>query len=160
MIYATLIILLALLPVFFLQGVSGAFFQPLAVSYALALLASMAVALIITPTLCLLLLSRTPLERRESPLLRWLQRGYDALLGWIIRTLRPAFLAACVLVAGVIALVGLAVLTFLGASLLPSFKEPDILIQWQGPPGTSYPEKTRITALASRELRSIPGGRT
>jgi CzcA family heavy metal efflux pump len=159
MLYATLIILLALVPVFLLQGVSGAFFQPLAVSYALALLASMVVALIVTPALCLLLLSRTVLERRESPLLGWLQRGYDALLGRILRTLRPAFFSTGVLAAGVFASVGLSVLPSLGEPLLPSFKEPDVMVQWQGPPGTSYPEMARITTLASRELRSIPGVR-
>ncbi|MFL5663201.1 MAG: efflux RND transporter permease subunit, partial [Ktedonobacteraceae bacterium] len=122
MIYATLIILLALLPVFLLQGVIGAFFQPLVISYALALLASMMVALIVTPALCLLLLSRAPLERRESPLLRWLQRGYSAVLGWIIRALRPAFLTTGVIGAGIMALVGLAVLPSLGMPLLPTFK--------------------------------------
>jgi CzcA family heavy metal efflux pump len=159
MIYATLIILLALLPVFFLGGVSGAFFQPLAISYTLALLASMVVALTVTPALCLLLLRNVPLERRESPLLRWLQRGYEALLGRIIRSLRPAFLAIGVLAVGVFSLVGLAVLPSLGEPLLPSFKEPDVIIQWQSPPGTSYPEMARITTLASRELRSIPGVR-
>ncbi len=159
MIYATLIILLALLPVLLLQGVSGAFFQPLAVSYALALLASMMVALTVTPALCLLLLGNVPLERRESPFLWWLQRGYDAVLGRLIRSLRPAFLTSGVLAAGVSALVGLAVLPSLGEPLLPAFKEPDVMIQWQAPPGTSYPEMTRITTLVSRELRSIPGVR-
>src|SRR6266516_2321588 len=70
-IYAVLIDVMVLLPVFFLGGVSGAFFQPLAISYALALLASMVVALTVTPALCLLLWRNAPLERRESPLLRW-----------------------------------------------------------------------------------------
>ncbi len=161
MIYASLIILLAMLPVFLLEGVSGSFFQPLAVTYALALLASMLVALIVTPALCLLLLSRVRLDQRESPLLRWLQRGYNALLGWIIRTVRPAFLATGVIAVGVIALVGLAVLPSLGGlPLLPAFKEPDITIQWESPPGTSYPEMARITGRASDELRSIPGVRS
>ena len=159
MIYATLIILLALLPVFLMQGVVSAFFQPLIISYALALLASMLVALLITPALCLLLLSKTPLERRESPLLRWLQRGYAASLGWLLRALRPALLAAGVLVTSIVSLLGLVVLPSLGTPTLPSFKEPDITIQWQGAPGTSYPEMARITTLASRELRSIPGVR-
>jgi len=177
MIYATLIILLALLPIFFLTGVSGAFFQPLALSYALALLASMAVALTITPALCLLLLHKVREERRESPPLRWLQRGYSVFLGRIIGTPRavspastparngqtknskPAFLAIGVFAAGISALFGLALVPSLGTSLLPAFKEPDITIQWQGPPGTSYQEMTRITTLASRELRSIPGVR-
>ena len=148
MIYATLIILLALLPVFLLQGVTGAFFQPLALSYVLALLASMVMALTISPALCLILLSRGSLGRRESPLLRWLQRGYSALLGWIIRPVRPAFLATGVFAASLMALVGLALLPSLGLPLLPSFKEPDIMVQWQGPPGTSYPEITRRSAMS------------
>src|SRR6266568_1647427 len=85
MIFATLIILLALLPIFLLGGVSGTFFQPLVISYALALLASMVVALIVTPALCLLLLRTVPLlERRESPLLRWLQHGYETALERIL----------------------------------------------------------------------------
>src|SRR5437763_6614066 len=79
-IYAVLIDVVVFLPVFFLGGVSGAFFQPLAIAYALALLASMIVALTVTPPLCLLLLRTVPLERRGSPLLLWLQRGYNALL--------------------------------------------------------------------------------
>jgi CzcA family heavy metal efflux pump len=149
MIFATLIILLALLPVFFLGGVSGAFFQPLAISYALALLASMVVALTLTPALCLLLLRNVPLERRESPLLRWLQRGYDAVLGRIIRTPRPAFLTV-----GALVVVGFAVLPFLGESLFPAFKEKDFLMHWVTTPGTSHKEVVRITTQVSRELRT------
>lgn len=160
MIFATLIILLALLPIFFLGGVSGAFFQPLVISYALALLASMVVALVITPALCLLLLRNVSLERHESPLLRWLQHGYEAALGWILRMLHPAFLAIGVLATGAFTLVSLAMLpSFVGTPVLPSFKEPNVMIQWQAPPGTSYPEMARITTVASRELRTIPGVR-
>jgi CzcA family heavy metal efflux pump len=157
--YATLILLLAMVPVFLLPGVSGSFFQPLAISYALALLASMVVALTVTPALCLLLLSGKATQRRESPLLGWLQRRHHRALGWSIRRLSPALLAVTILSTSVIALVGLAVLPSLGESQLPAFKEPNILVQWQGPAGTSYPEMTRITTLASRELRALPGVR-
>ena len=55
------------MPVFFMSGLAGAFFQPLAVSYAIALLASMLVALTVMPALCLMLLDRVALERRRSP---------------------------------------------------------------------------------------------
>jgi CzcA family heavy metal efflux pump len=153
-VHAVLIDVVVLLPVFFLQGVSGSFFQPLALSYALALLASMVVALTITPAMCLLLLRKVPLERRESPLLRWLQRGYNTFLARIIRTPRPAFFTVCSLV-----LVGLAVLPFLGESLFPAFKERDFLMHWVTMPGTTHDEVVRITNRASRELRSIPGVR-
>ena len=78
-VYATLIIVLAVVPVFFMGGLSGAFFEPLALSYSLALLASMVVALTVTPALCLMLLDQAPVER-ESPLVGWLQRGYERAL--------------------------------------------------------------------------------
>ena len=154
-VHAVLIDVVVLLPVFTLGGVSGSFFQPLVFSYVLALLASMLVALTVTPALCMLLLRNVPLERRESPLLRWLQRGYGALLGRIIRTPYPAFITVCLIV-----LVGLSVLPFLGQSLFPTFKERDFLIHWIARPGTSHDETVRITTQVSRELQAIPGVRS
>jgi Cu/Ag efflux pump CusA len=152
-VYATLIIVLAVVPVFFMGGLSGAFFEPLALSYMLSLLASMVVALTVTPALCLMLLGNMPLER-ESPLVPWLQRHYQRLLAAIIRAPRSAYA-----IAGVLLLAGIAVWPLLGQSLLPSFKERDFLMHWLTPPGTSHPEMYRVTVLSSKELRSIPGVR-
>jgi CzcA family heavy metal efflux pump len=154
-IYAVLIDVTVLLPIFFLGGLSGAFFQPLAFSYALALLASMVVALTVTPALCLLLLRKAPLERHEPLLLRWLQPRYGAVLGRVVRTPRPAFFAVCALV-----LIGLSVLPFFGESLFPKFKERNFLIHWVSKPGTTHDEVIRTTTLLSRDLRSIPGVQT
>ncbi|MDP9206964.1 MAG: efflux RND transporter permease subunit, partial [Actinomycetota bacterium] len=151
-VYATLIDVVAVTPVFFMEGLTGAFFRPLALSYALAVLASMVVALTVTPALSLLLLHRAPLERRQSPLVRRLQRGYAAVLGRVLRSPRPAL----ALVVAVI-LLGLGVLPALGQSLLPDFKERDFLMHWVTAPGTSHPEEVRITTAASKELRAIPG---
>jgi CzcA family heavy metal efflux pump len=153
-VYATLIDVVAVAPVFFMEGLTGAFFRPLAFSYALAVLASMVVALTVTPALSLILLHRSPLERRQSPLVRWLQRGYVAILGRIIRSPRPA-----IAMIGVIVLLGVAVTPTLGQSLLPDFKERDFLMHWVTAPGTSHPEEVRITTEASKELRAIPGVR-
>ena len=153
-VYATLIEVLAILPVFFMEGLSGAFFKPLALSYALALLASMVVALTVTPAMALILLRNAPLKSRQSPIVPWLQRRYEAILSRIIRTPRPAYFTV-----GVVVLAGVAVLPFLGQSLLPSFKERDFLMHWLTKPGTSWPEMNRITIQASKELRSIPGVR-
>jgi CzcA family heavy metal efflux pump len=153
-VYATLIDVVAVLPVFFMEGLTGAFFRPLAFSYGLAVLASMLVALTVTPALSLILLHRSPLERRQSPVVRWLQRGYGAVLGRIIRSPRPALAAVLLIV-----LLGLAVLPTLGQSLLPDFKERDFLMHWVTAPGTSHPEEVRITTEASKELRAIPGVR-
>jgi CzcA family heavy metal efflux pump len=152
--FATLIVVLAVVPVFFLEGPSGAFFEPLAISYALAVLASMLVALTVTPALSLILLQSAPLERRDAPLVRALKRGYGALLSRILRA--PGMALAAL---GVIALPGLAVVPWLDSSLLPSFKERELLVHVGGPPGTSRAEMTRITNRIGGELRGVEGVR-
>lgn len=153
-VYATLIIFAAMAPIFFLTGLTGAFFQPLAFSYVLAVGASLVVALTVTPAMALMLLSNAPLERRQQPLVRWLQRGYESVLSRVIH--RPSWAYAAV---GVTAVAGLAVVPFLGQSLLPSFKERDFLMHWLTKPDTSHPEQLRISVRACRELRTIPGVR-
>src|SRR5919202_337484 len=85
--YATLINVVAVLPVLFVGGLTGSFFQPLALSYALAVLASMVVALTVTPALSLILLGRTRL-RKEPPLARWLKARYEASLARVVENLR------------------------------------------------------------------------
>ena len=153
-VYATLINVVALLPVFLMEGLSGAFFRPLAVSYGLAMLASMLIALTVTPAMALMLLRNTPLKPRESPLVQWLQSRYQALLSRIIQVPRRAYVMVAVTFAA-----GIAVVPQLGEELLPSFKERDFLMHWLTKPGTSHPEMYRITVQASKELRSIPGVR-
>ncbi|MFQ6029783.1 MAG: efflux RND transporter permease subunit, partial [Dehalococcoidia bacterium] len=153
-IFATLIEVVALLPVFFMEGLSGAFFKPLALSYVLAILASMLVALTVTPALSMILLSRAPLERRESPVTRWLQSVYQPLVRWIIHTPRYAYAVVVLIV-----LLGVTVTPRLGQELLPDFKERDFLMHWLTIPGTSLPEENRITIQSSHELRAIPGVR-
>lgn len=153
MIFATLIILITLLPVFFMQGLSGAFFQPVAVSFVFMVLSSMAVALTVTPALSLTLLANGRLvTRRKSPLVSWLTRGYERILAPILTTPRLAYVTV-----GVVVLVGLAILPYLGISLLPSFRQTDLLIEWEAVPGTSRAEMNRITTQAVGELQSIAG---
>jgi CzcA family heavy metal efflux pump len=153
-IFSTLIEVAALLPVFVMEGLSGAFFRPLAMSYSIAIAASMVVALTVTPAMAFILLRNAPLEHRESPLARSLQRGYDALLARIVRRPRTAYAAVAAF-----ALAGILIWPRLGHSLLPDFKERDFLMHWLTKPGTSWPEMDRITIQASKELRSIPGVR-
>jgi CzcA family heavy metal efflux pump len=152
MLYATLILLLAVVPVFLMGGLAGAFFRPLALSFALALAVAMAVAMTVTPALGLLLLRSGPLERRESPIVAWLRRRYDAVLARTVQA--PGY---ALVTAAVILVVGLATWPWLGQSLLPSFKERFLRVEWAGAPGTSHPEMVRIMSRAMGELRSIPG---
>jgi CzcA family heavy metal efflux pump len=154
-VYATLIVALVFLPIFFLDGLSGSFFRPLAVSYVLAVLASLGVALTLTPALSLLLLPRAAnRERAEAPLARWLKRGYRSVLPAFINKPRMA-------VATMLLLFTLTAVTapLLGEEFLPNFKETDFLMHWVEKPGTSLDAMRRITIRVSKELRSIPGVR-
>jgi len=152
--YATVINVVAVVPVLFLEGLSGSFFRPLVLSYALAVMVSMIVALTVTPALCLLLLSRGKLAQGESPLLRVLKRGYAAVLRPNLRRPQPAMALAVVM-----SLAGLLVYPTLGTQLLPNFKERDFLMHWLSQPGTSAPEETRVSVSACQDLREIPGVR-
>ncbi|MDQ1483116.1 MAG: hypothetical protein QOF35_1192 [Actinomycetota bacterium] len=154
-VYATLITVAAAIPIFLLQGLTGAFFQPLVLSYALAILASMVVALTVTPALALILLQRSRVERHQSPLVPWLQRGYSRLLSRIV--VRPRRVYALF---AVVTMVGLVVVPSLGQSLFPAFKERDFLIHWIQAPGTSDQETQRTTIAVSKQLRAIPGVRS
>jgi CzcA family heavy metal efflux pump len=153
--YATVIMLVAVLPVFFMEGLTGAFFPPLALSFVLAILVSMVVALTVTPVLSLLLLAKAPLQRHQPPLARWLQAGYQRALGPVLASPGRAWVAGAA--ALVVVLLGLAAVPSLDRELAPSFKDTDLLIRLDGTPGTSHPEMTRVTTQASRELRAIPG---
>jgi len=151
-VYASLIEALALMPVFFLEGLTGSFFRPLAFSYALAVLVSLVIALTVTPAMGLILLRNAPLDRAEPPVMRWCKRVYERLLAPVLRTPRPAYAGVTVVMVA-----GLTLMPFLGQSLLPSFKERDFLMHFVTAPGTSLKEERRVTTLSSRELRAIPG---
>ncbi|MFQ5922708.1 MAG: efflux RND transporter permease subunit [Anaerolineales bacterium] len=153
-IYASLIEMSSLLPVFFLEGLSGAFFRPLAQAYVVATLVSPMVAMTVTPALILILLENAPVRERLSPIIPWLHRTYGAMLNWTLRIPRLAYTSA-----GVLMVAGVMVFPLLGQELLPSFKERDFLMHWLTKPGTSHPEMVRISTLACQELRTIPGVR-
>jgi len=153
-IYSTLIEVSALAPIFFMGGLAGSFFRPLALAYCLAIAASTLVALTVTPALGMILLQDTPIERRESPITRWLQSGYSKFLARIVHRPVGAYLTVAVVMVA-----GLAVAPFLGEELFPAFKERDFLMHWVAKPGASHPEMLRIVKLASKELRAIPGVR-
>jgi len=153
-VYASLIEISALLPIFLMEGLSGAFFRPLATSYVVAGLVSPFVALTVTPALILIFVSRAPVEHRQSPFIPWLHHNYDRVLAWTLHKPRLVYVAVAIVV-----LSGLVVMPLLGQELLPEFKERDFLMHWLLKPDASHPEAVRITTQASKELRQIPGVR-
>ena len=153
-VYASLIVTLVFLPVLFLDGISGSFFRPLAIAYILAILASLLVALTVTPALSMMLLPGVTKTRHEAPVAHFLKGIYSRILPFWIN--KPGL--AIVLMLGMFGLTGYAVTT-LGQEYLPSFKETDFLMHWVEKPGSSLESMRRITVQVSRELRDIHGVR-
>ena len=152
-VYGSVIVVLVLIPVFFLEGLAGSFFSPLAFSYILAILSSLLVALTLTPALSLILLPGAS-HRREPSFVGWLKARYRSILPSLI--MRPKRVISFLAGAFVLAIVSV---TFLGEEFLPNFKEHDFLMHWVEKPGTSLQAMERITTRVSKELRSIPGVR-
>ncbi|MEN3279457.1 MAG: hypothetical protein V7607_597, partial [Solirubrobacteraceae bacterium] len=152
LVYATLIIVLAIVPVFVAQGLSASFVRPMALSFVLAVVASMVVALTVTPALSMMLASKGQQQPRATRLGQRAGALYEGLLARTIRMPRALLLVACA--AGLLAL---AVVPWLREPGPPSFKDRNLLVQWHTTPGTSLTEMNRITTRAARELRALPG---
>jgi len=151
--FATSITLLAVLPVFFIQGINGGLFQPMAVSYALAVLAAMIVALTVTPALSIILLSKTRIEMRESPLVSRLQSVYERNLAKAVSSPGLANIAIVALVVAAI----VAVPFLRQDNTIPMFQDPYLMVRFKSAPGTSNSEMNRIVSRLSSELRAISG---
>jgi Cu/Ag efflux pump CusA len=150
--YATLFILLAMAPVFFSTGLTATFVHPLAIAFALMVVASMVVALTFTPALGLLLLERGPRPRRRAVALRdRLDARYRAVLARALAVPRPLFAGVCVL-----GLASLAALPFLHEPSPPTFLDRNLVVQWNGPVGASLTEMDRVTQRVVHELQSLP----
>lgn len=153
---ATACILLAAAPLLLLDGVPGALAPHVVLSYVLALLASLVVALTVTPTLALLVLGGRPGAHRRAPLAPLVQRVVDRIVTTI--TGRPAFgLASAVL----LALVGVVGVSQAGSGAgLPAPQDRTLLVRLQTAPGTSLTEMDRVSAAVASELQALPGVRS
>jgi CzcA family heavy metal efflux pump len=151
--YGSLIVVVVFVPVFMLDGLAGAFFRPLALSYVLAIVASLVVALTVTPALALLLLPRH-IDTREPGLVGGLKARYRRMLPTFVDRPKTALGSLAVLL-----LVTTLTVPFLGEEFLPSFREYDFLMHWVEKPGTSIEAMRRITERASHELMEVPGVR-
>lgn len=155
MLYATLITLIAVAPLLVMQGLSAAFFRPLAWSYLIAIVASMIVAMTVTPALTMLLVppvSRSQFHGRAS--MDSLRRVYAQLIEWAMRS--PA--AAYALVLGGI-VVGVLAWTHQERSFIPTYKETDVFVELQGSAGASLQAMSRSVEGLMKDLRAIPGVR-
>ncbi|MDB6057946.1 MAG: heavy metal efflux pump, cobalt-zinc-cadmium [Verrucomicrobiales bacterium] len=145
-VYATFIVALVFLPVLTMTGLQGRFFAPLAVAFILATLASLAVALTVTPALCYLVFSR--IKPHEEPrYISWLKTRQRSLLSAAARWPKIIITVAALLVIG-----ACATLPFFGGEFLPEFRERHFVVQLSMVPGTSLQEMLRVGAQVSKEL--------
>ncbi|HYN09793.1 MAG TPA: efflux RND transporter permease subunit [Vicinamibacterales bacterium] len=152
-VFATVIILLVFLPIFFLSGVEGRLLQPLGYAYVIALVASLVVALTVTPVLCAVLLPRTKAVRtgHEPRVIRALKSGYRPILDLALRRASLVVAAAVLLVLATI--VGF---LSLGRSFLPEFNEGALTVSAVTLPGTSLAESNQLGAALERLLLTVP----
>ena len=152
-VFATLIIVLVFLPLFSLGSFEGRMFAPLAFAYIISIVASLIVALTVTPVLCYFLLGRSKVihEEKDSRLVAWLKRHYAGVLNW---TLRHPYK----IIAGSAAMLLVAVLLtpFMGREFLPPFNEGALNINASLPPGTSLQESNRMGSVIERVLHEVP----
>lgn len=152
-VFATLIVVLVFLPLFFLGSVEGRLLRPLGFAYIVALLTSLAVALTVTPALCSYLLPRAKaiLKPHEPWLVRQLKTRYAKALPWALD-----HSAVILSGSGVLLLAALSGFFFMGRSFLPEFNEGTLTISAVTLPGTSLPESNKLGAAMERILLGIP----
>lgn len=166
-VYASFIVILVFVPVFFMGGLGGTFFRPLGLAYIAAILVSLLVALTVTPAMCLWLLP-SPESRVQSsekkvgspaldspPLVRLLTSLYLKTLGPVLNYPKLTIALAVLLLAAA----GTAV-PYLGGEFLPEFRESNFVVFAAGSPDSSLAESRRMGKLVSERLQRIPGVRS
>jgi len=151
-VYATLIVVLVFVPLFFLPGIEGRLFTPLGIAYVVSILASMLVAVTVTPVLCYYLLPHMKqLHAGDSPLVTWLKRQDSKLLHWSFGHARTLLVAAVVAV-----VLAVASIPFFARAFLPAFNEGTLTVNVVLNPGTSLAESSRIGTLAEQLVAQVP----
>ena len=150
-IYATLMLALVLLPVLLLHGLQGAFFSPLAAAFIIATLASLGVAIVVTPPLALLLLNKARLHDEPGVLVRT-KDWHQGLLARAIA--RPRWAVGATVVATAATVAGF---LLFNSELLPSFREGHFVLAVQGPPGTSLAVMRDYGQRITKDLLVING---
>lgn len=159
-VYATIIVVLVFVPLFFMEGVEGRIFAPLGLAYITSIIASLLVSLTVTPVLCSFLLKgkgqesdrRTAKgEEQDTVMVRWLKKQDTKLLQWALQRPKAILITAILLI-----MASVGTLPFLGTEFLPPFNEGSFTINLIAPPGTSLEESNRLGTLAEKRMLEVP----
>ena len=157
MVFATMIILLGFLPLMFLEGIEGRFFRPLGTAFVVSILASLFIALTVTPAMCRYLIrGKKGMESsKDTALVAWLKRIYQPALIQAIHHRKKAIGAALIITVGAICLS-----SAFGKSFLPEFNEGTFTIGLFAPPGTSLQASERMAGSIEKQILKLEGVRS
>jgi len=174
-VFATIIVVLVFLPLFYLQGIEGKIFAPLGIAYITSILASLVVSLTVTPALCSYLLGTpkdlrqvnlkfwkkrtpSPLQRTDgdvnddSTLVKWLKKQDAKMLHWGLK--RPKLIIGIAI--GLI-IAAMSIIPFFGTEFLPPFNEGSFTINLSTPASTSLEEANKIGTIAEQQILKVEG---
>lgn len=167
-VYATIIVVLVFIPLFYMQGIEGKIFAPLGIAYITSIVASLFVSLTVTPVLCSYLLKSVGAKREstkqswwakvfnsehaeDSTLVEWLKTQDTKVLHWGLSHSKPV-----IVVAGIIIMASISIVPFFGTEFLPPFNEGSFTINLSAPPGTSLEESNKIGTMAEKLMMKVP----
>jgi HME family heavy-metal exporter len=152
-VYATIIVVLVFLPLFYMQGIEGRIFAPLGIAYITSITASLIVSLTLTPALCSYLLTNIKKQHAEqdSLLVRWLKKQDSRLLYWGLNRPRLIIPFAALLI-----VLSIGIIPFFGTEFLPSFNEGSFTLNLSAPAGTSLEESNKIGTIAEKLMLRVP----
>lgn len=151
-IFATLIIVLVFLPLLSLTGVAGKLFGPLGIAYIASIIASLFVAMTVTPALCYLFLGKSDLQANDSPVISFLKKKYIKILKGIEKNSRYVVFTSLLIIS-----IGLASLPFFKTQFIPPLHEGHFIMHMTAFPGTSESESIRIGNKVSKKILNIQG---
>ncbi|MBT8036709.1 MAG: efflux RND transporter permease subunit [Verrucomicrobiae bacterium] len=154
MVFATIIIVLAFLPLMFLEGIEGRFFRPLGIAFGVSIIASLVVALTVTPAMCRYLMrgKSNHGESTDPPLVRWLKSVYMPIVRWAVK-----FKKSVIGVAVIATALALLLSSTFGKSFLPEFNEGTFTVGLFAPPGTSLKASDRMASAIEQQLLALDG---
>lgn len=153
-VYATLLVAIVFLPIFFIPGVEGKLLAPLGLAYLTSLIASLFVSLTLTPALCVLLLGSSKKEgnHEETRFVRWIKKNITPLIEWSINHSRT-------LITGIVGglMIAMVLFVYAGKEGVPPFNEGAVTIGVVMPVGTDLQTSNDFASQVETKIREIPG---
>ena len=151
-VYATIIVVLVFIPLLTLSGVAGKLFAPLGLAYVAAIIASLVVALTLTPALCYVMLGKANLNIDDSPMIKWIKRGYIKSLYWVEKQYKLVLAVSFLLIT-----LGLGILPLFKSQFIPALHEGHFIMHMTAVPGTSETQSLVLGKRVAKVIGDIKG---